>query len=176
MSKLFAALVAGACFAVPVAQAAPGPFTTGPVIADYGEVADVPEAAAIAEGTIFRVAFDVAEAAEAGKTNRYINSAARFINMNARAGVPLENIRVAIVIHGPASGDLLNDEAFGGPNPNAGLIAALIETGVTIELCGQTAAYRGIEAGDLLPGVTLSLSAMNSHARLQGEGYTLNPF
>ena len=96
--------------------------------------------------------------------------------MNARAGVAPEDMRVAIVIHGPASGGLLNDAAFGGPNPNAGLIAALIEAGVTIELCGQTAAHRGIEADDLLPGITLSLSAMNSHARLQGEGYTLNPF
>ena len=136
----------------------------------------MPAAAPIPDGTVFKVAFDVAEAPAAGKTNRYINSAARFINMNARAGVAPEDIRVAIVIHGPASGGLLNEAAFGGPNPNAGLIAALIEVGITIEPCGQTAAHRGIEADDLLPGITLSLSAMNSHARLQGEGYTLNPF
>jgi intracellular sulfur oxidation DsrE/DsrF family protein len=79
-------------------------------------------------------------------------------------------------VHGGAYRDLLNAESYGGDNPNAPLIEQLIAHGVTIELCGQTAAYRDVSEDDLLPGVTISLSAMTSHALLQQQGYTLNPF
>ncbi|HCE21170.1 MAG TPA: hypothetical protein DF282_01490, partial [Hyphomonas sp.] len=47
---------------------------------------------------------------------------------------------------------------------------------VRIILCGQTAAYRDIEKSDLLPGVEIALSAMTAHAKLQQDGYSLNPF
>jgi hypothetical protein len=35
---------------------------------------------------------------------------------------------------------------------------------------------RDIAPEDLLPGVTIGLSAMSTHALLQQQGYTLNPF
>jgi len=47
---------------------------------------------------------------------------------------------------------------------------------VVIYLCGQTAAYRGFAAEELSPVVTMALSAMTAHVRLQSEGYTLIPF
>ena len=47
---------------------------------------------------------------------------------------------------------------------------------MSIQLCGQTAVARDISADDLLPGVTMALSAMTAHAQLQQAGYTLNPF
>ena len=118
------------------------------------------------------VAFDIAEASEGDAINRRLETAARFLNMHARAGVPATNMQVALVVHGPASADFTKRD----DNPNADLIAALIEANVSIILCGQTAAYRGIDQDDLLPGVTLSLSAMTAHAQLQQQGYTLNPF
>ena len=161
---------------MPVAIAGPDDFHAGTIVKDYGKVASVPTALPLSEGTTFKVAFDVAEAAAAGSVNRRMASAARFLNMHGEAGIAVEDINVAIVVHGAAAMDLVNDERYGGENANAGLIAALVEAGVTIELCGQTAAYREITADDLLPGVELSLSAMTSHALLQQEGYTLNPF
>jgi len=160
----------------PAALAGPDDFHAGKIITDYGKVASVPGAAPIAEGTRFKVAFDVADAAEPGKINRRLESAARFLNMHGEAGVPAENMQVAIVVHGGAAMDLVNDAKYGSPNANAGLIKALTGAGVTVQLCGQTAAYRDIAASDLLPGVTLSLSAMTAHAQLQQDGYTLNPF
>jgi hypothetical protein len=36
--------------------------------------------------------------------------------------------------------------------------------------------YYDIGKDDLLPKVELSLSAMTTHAQLQSQGYTLNPF
>lgn len=159
-----------------LAQAQEREFTPGPVIADYGAVAEVPGAEPLPEDARFSVAFDIAEAAEDGAVSRRLESAVRFINMHARAGVAAENVRVAIVVHGGAHRDLLARSADGGDNPNAGLIAALIAQGAEIYLCGQTAAYYGVDAEDLLPGVRMSLSAMTAHALLQQRGYTLNPF
>ena len=153
------------------ALAGPEDFKTGPVIEAFGPVASVP-GASVEAGTGFKVAFDVADAADASAINRRLESAARFLNMHAAAGVPAENIEIAVIVHGPAALDLVRSDT----NANADLIASLIEAGVTIELCGQTAAYRDIAAEDLLPGVTLSLSAMTSHALLQQDGHTLNPF
>ncbi|MEM6572743.1 MAG: DsrE family protein [Pseudomonadota bacterium] len=150
-------------------------FAKGPLIKDYGPVASVPDNR-IGSQSVFRVAFDIAEAARRGKVNRSMESAARFLNMHAAAGVPADNLSVALVIHGPAALDVVNSSRFGGENPNAGLVSALIEAGVTIELCGQTAAARGISSSDLLPGVEMSLSAITAHALLQQRGYTLNPF
>ncbi|MEZ5962087.1 MAG: hypothetical protein R3C30_16935 [Hyphomonadaceae bacterium] len=101
------------------AYAGPDDFRPGPVVAIYGTVADVEGAAPIAQDTTFRVVFDVAEAAEASAVNRRLESAARFLNMHARAGVPRENIHLAIVVHGPASRDLTSVSNTDEPNANA---------------------------------------------------------
>ena len=163
-------------FLAPCAWAGPQDFAAGPAIKSHGRVAAVPSAPPLDADMRFRVAFDVAAAADPGQPNRQLDSAARFINMHVAAGVARENIGLAIVVHGAAAMDLTSDEKFGGENPSAGLIAALIDSGVTIQLCGQTAAFRDIRAEDLLPGVSMALSAMTAHAQLQRAGYTLNPF
>ena len=147
-------------------------FKTGPVIEAFGNVSEVDGRTNIPADAIFKVAFDISGAADEGKLNRRFETAARFLNMHGRAGVPEDNMDLALVIHGGASKDLLNSE----DNPNAPLIAELVKHNVKVILCGQTAAYRNITPEDLLPGVTISLSAMTAHALLQQDGYTLNPF
>ena len=150
-------------------------FVPGTVVPDYGKFAPVAGTDMPAD-THFRVAFDVSEAGPGDAVSKRLESPARFLNMNAAAGVPSENMSVAIVVHGGAWMDLLTDEARGSANPNAGLIAELIAAGATLELCGQTAAAHDVAPDDLLPGVTIALSAMTAHALLQQDGYTLNPF
>ena len=176
MIRSISLVVAAAVFLVSPSIAGPDDFHAGKLVSEFGKVASIEAAPELAEGTVFRVAFDIGEGAEGGKINRRIESAARFLNMHGEAGVPAENINVAVVVHGSAAMDLVNDARFGGTNVNAGLVQALVEAGVTIELCGQTAAYRDISEADLLPGVTMALSAMTAHALLQQDGYTLNPF
>ena len=157
------------------AFAGPEAFQPGTVVPSFGAVAPAPGTDLPAD-TEFKVAFDVTEAGPEDGVSRGLESPARFLNMNAAAGVPAENMKVAIVVHGGAWVDLLTDEARGSANPNAPLIAELVTAGATIELCGQTAAMRDVSPDDLLPGVTIALSAMTAHALLQQEGYTLNPF
>ena len=161
--------------AIAAGQELPSGFSTGPVIEAYGPVADVPGAAALPPDAVFRVAFDTAAAAEAGQLNRTLVSAARFLNMHARAGIDPSNLHVAVVIHGGAGLDVAqhaNEES----NLNEALIAELLQHNVEIHVCGQSAAYHGVTSDDLLPGVGMSLSAMTAHAQLQQSGFTLNPF
>lgn len=159
----------------PAAYADPPGFTRGPVIADFGPVTDVPDAAPIPPDTHFKVIFDVSQAAEAGAVNPGLESAARFLNMHARAGIPPENISIAIVVRGSAVRDLTLHPRPGRDNPNAPLIAALIANHVEIYVCGQAAAHANISSSDLLPGIHVALSALTEFALLQQQGYTLMP-
>ncbi|MEZ5894205.1 MAG: DsrE family protein [Parvularculaceae bacterium] len=171
---ILALLAAGPAFADETA------FTKGPVFEEFGPVADVDADFAIPKGASLKTSFDVNKAAEPGALNRTLESAARFINMHARAGVPLKKMKLAVVVHGSAVNDVSNAaqyaEGIGGDNANAPLVAALIGQGVRIIVCGQSAAYYGVEREELLPGVEMALSAMTAHAVLQGEGYAINPF
>lgn len=146
-------------------------FTTGPAIEDYGPVADIDVTWPTPKDAVFRHSFDVAKRAGDGELNRTLASAARFINMHARAGVDADRIKVAVIVHGEALRDVTK-----GTTSSGGLVAALLENGARIIVCGQSAAYYGVTTDDLLPGVEMALSAMTAHALLQQQGYTLNPF
>lgn len=160
----------------------PDDFTPGPVIEGYGPVADVEGAISLPADTRFRILFDVADGAEPGDLNRTFVSAARFINMHARAGVDPDNIEIAIVIHGSSVFDVTGPERFAGrhgdeaENANADLVTVLLEHGVSFHVCGQSATYQDVVREDLLDGVQMQVSAMTAHGLLQQQGYTLNPF
>ena len=182
--RTFKAFVALAAFiggsAAGGALADESAFRAGSVIEEYGRIAEIEGREPIPKGAAFRISFDVAKPAEAGAVNRSLRSGARFLNMHGAAGVPLEKMKLAFVIHGRAVYDVVRRdryaEAVGGENASAPLVAALVEKGVEIYVCGQSAAYYGVKTGDLLPGVRMALSAMTAHALLQQDGYTVNPF
>ncbi len=176
MRHLFlAALAAVFGLVMPAAYADFSQFKTGPAISDFGPKVVVDDEL-VNEDSVFKVVFDIGKQADAGRESRSLTSVARFLNMHVAAGVPKDNIQLAVVVHGGASKDLLWEGEDGSDNISAPLIAALIEAGVTIELCGQSAAAYGIDPDDLLPGVRMRLSAMTAHAQLQQRGFTLNPF
>ena len=154
---------------------------TGPVIENFGPVYEIADAGFMLDPTVrYRSVMDVAQSAnEKDQLNRYIESAARFLNMHVRDGVPLANLELAIVLHGGAGKDALSDpayrERFGTANPNTPLIGALHDAGVKIYICGQTAGFRGYAAEELNPAVTVATSAMTVLTRLQVEGWSLLP-
>ena len=175
--------IALALAAAPLAAQDRSAFETGPVLTEFGPHAPVPGIGQLPEGTEFAVAFDVSSPAEEGKPNRGFESAARFLNMQVAHGVKEENIRIAVVVHGKASLELLTDAAYaekpateGAENPSRALVEALIEHDVRFILCGQSAAAYGIKPENLIPGVEMALSAMTAFALLQQNGYTVNPF
>ncbi len=162
-------------------------FHAGKVITDYGKIAKVDGMDSLPENASFKVSFDVAKQAQLGEVNRSLDSVARFINMHAEAGVSVDRINLAVVIHGGAVKDMTIEKSYQSLaknptqltqplNANAALISALQQQGVVFYVCGQSAVYHGVKTSDLLPGVKMSLSAMTAHALLQQQGYSLNPF
>lgn len=155
-------------------------FHPGPAIADFGPVASIESDQPLPKKAAFKIRYDAADAAKPGELNRNFVSAARFLNMSAENGVAPDKVRLAIIVHGGATKDLTMDARYSADstaaNANAPLIAALLEKGVEVYLCGQSAAAYGVAKTDLLPGVKMALSAMHAHAILDAQGYSLNPF
>ena len=86
MRYLMPLLILAACATTALADE--GVFTKGPVFKDYGPVAAIDVTMPIPVGTAFKHSFDVSTPAATGDPNSTLVSAARFINMHARAGVP----------------------------------------------------------------------------------------
>jgi len=156
----------------------------GQVIKDYGKVYTITNPDFKTDTTAqFKAVFDIARNFEdPAKPNALIETAARFINMHREAGVPSENIKVALIIHGSAFTEVLKDEFYHDKfpeisiNPNAELISQLANQGVQIILCGQTAAHRNISRAKALTEVQIALSAMTALVQLQNNGYQLISF
>jgi intracellular sulfur oxidation DsrE/DsrF family protein len=155
---------------------------TGPVIKGFGPVFPAPDGSYnLEKNAHYKVTMDVAATGDFPEDlNRHFESAARFLNMSARSGIAPKNIDFAIIVHGPATKDLLGNESYQKRyeelNPNTELLKALREAGVEIYLCAQSAAFMKMAPGEFNPAVTMALSAMSAHVRLQSEGYTLIPF
>jgi intracellular sulfur oxidation DsrE/DsrF family protein len=184
MTRLITAAVVAASATVLSAQApAPAPQRlTGPVIQEFGATFTVPTAVLVPPTDIdYKLAFDVNVGEDDPKRlNARIDTLARFINMHARAGVPLERIKLALVLHGTAAKDTLTNAGYrarhGVDNPNLPLLDALKKAGVRIYLCGQSAGTRQLGANEIAPMVTMAYSAMTAHVLLAREGYVTNPF
>ncbi|PHS26270.1 MAG: hypothetical protein COA84_06365 [Robiginitomaculum sp.] len=178
--RFFLSLFALLALALP-AFAGPEAFHSGPAIPKFGKIADVKSDQPIPNGAVFKVRFDVPKGGKVGQINRQLETVARFLNMHVSAGMKEENIHLAVVLHGQGAMDVTRNGYYGtqhehAQNANTALIAVLVDKGVKFYVCGQTAAYYGIDNEDLLPGVSMSLSAMTAHAILNNEGYALNPF
>ena len=170
-----------ALLATPASAQDMSAFETGPVFEDFGPHAAIDGIEPFAADTEFAHSFDVAEPAKDGGRNRGFESAARFINMHVANGVAEKNIRVAVVVHGPAVLDLLSAEGWAahdkeGENGSAAMVRAMLDHGVRFIVCGQSATAQGVSADQLIEGVEMDLSAMTAHAKLQQRGYTVNPF
>lgn len=169
--------------ATPLAAQDLSAFKPGPVLTEFGAHAPVPGVTQLPADSQFSIAFDISAPAPEGAPNRDFDRVARFLNMHVAHGVPQENIRLAVVVHGKAALELLTNAAHAanplsrqGDNPSAKLVEALLEADVRFIMCGQSAAAYGIKPADLIPGVEISLSAMTAHAVLQKDGFTVNPF
>ncbi len=170
---------------LPVTAAAEQPAAAsqpslGPVIKQFGPVYETADAYGLKQGVEYRAVMDVTDAPDdPSQLNRAIESAARFLNMHARAGVPRDKLQLAVVLHGSAGKHALASPfyqaRFDVANPNDALLTALSDAGVDIYLCGQTAGSRGYPAAELHPAVTMATSAMTVLTRLQAEGWSLLP-
>jgi intracellular sulfur oxidation DsrE/DsrF family protein len=155
---------------------------TGPIINDYGKVWSIEHPDfKVDTSKEYKAVFDIMNSPESHEAiNASIETAARFLNMHAQSGVPLKNLKFALVVHNKASKDIITNEAYqkkyGSDNPNQELIKALMDAGGQIIFCGQSSVSRGFPREDLIEGVQLSLSAMTALIQLQDEDYRLIKF
>jgi uncharacterized protein len=92
--------------------------------------------------------------------------------------VPPEALQISVVLHGPTTYWLVNEEAFqtykDDPfafNPNTKGVQELIDHGVSVEACYVTMKRYGWTAKDLLPGVKIVHDGYTRMIDLQQRGY-----
>ena len=159
-------------FASVVSTAAEEP-SIGPAIEGYGPTYPIADRDVTwPEGFVFKMAFDIAADPNPGKVNRNLVSVARYLNMHARNGVPVDDMKIAVVVHGKATRNLVKSD----DNPNLELLSLLQEAGVQIYVCGQSMTYAGIAKNQLADGVQVGLSAMTMLTILQSDHYALLPW
>ncbi len=182
MIKKHFLFIALSLFAIQAGFAQQGERIQGPVIQDYGPTFAVDNPDFITDpNKVYKVVFDIHNSPEdPSALNPILNTLARFLNMHAHSGVPLENLRVVGVIHNRASKDAMNNEAyrekFGVDNPNIPLMEELEKAGAELYMCGQSIYARGVDPQRMAKPVKTALSAMTVFLSLQSEGYTLIRF
>jgi len=155
--------------------------TTGPIIDGYGAsftVADrdVP----LIDDHVYRVVWEITGYnGEPDSVNRNLDRVARFLNLHGKNGVPKENMQLAVVVHGAALINTLNDASYQTryqlDNPNLDLVRKLTDAGVQFYVCGQSMNFREFTKSELAEPFQLAASAMTMVHQLQFEGYTLQP-
>ena len=135
---------------------------------------------ALHKGFHYKAVFDVAGyTGDFSSLNAELESVARFLNMHALNGVAMENMTIAVVLHGNALLNALSDDAYRQrhqvDNPNLDLMNRLHDAGVVFFACGQSMGFREVRKDELASPVKIALSAMTMLISLQADGYALLP-
>jgi intracellular sulfur oxidation DsrE/DsrF family protein len=160
-----------------VAQNTRDDLHDGPLVNGFGEHVDLPNAEFKTNtDMVYRVAYEIMQRlGEPTRPHQRLDAAARFVNMHAHAGVPSENIQLAIVLHGGGTQTALTNEAYrkrhSVDNPNLPLLNALSDAGVNIYLCEQSRIRSGTSPDEVAAPVKSALSAMTVIVNLQEDGY-----
>ena len=153
----------------------------GPVIEKYGPTYPIKNRdVLLEEGNTYKAVFDVSTYSDdLTSISDRLESVARYLNMHARNGVPVESMKLAIVVHGGALKNLLSDKSYrtryNSDNPNLELLNALHNTGVNIFVCGQSMSFGGVGKDEITDVAQVALSAMTMLTVLQNDGYALLP-
>ena len=146
-------------------------------IAEYGKVfsIDKPDLL-LKKDKVYKVIFDVfKDSKKKSKKNPSIVTVARYIQMHTQQGVPVDNLKIALVLHGAATKNALNNSSYqnkyGKDNPNLALLSALKQANVDIFVCGQSLYAKGLNETNTSKSVQVSLSALTALVHFQSEGY-----
>ncbi|MGD9649097.1 MAG: DsrE family protein [Pirellulales bacterium] len=147
-----------------------------PLIAQYGGVARVPDAAEPPRQKA-KIIFDITADSQPGEPNKGLESVARYLNLHADAGWQASDARLALVLHGAATKAALADTAYAthtgeASNPSGKLIHELKARGVDVFVCGQSLARNQFAVDEVADEVTVAVSAMTVNANKQQDGYS----
>jgi len=153
-----------------------GPTFQFPQVARYGGIVRVPGAVESPRRGI-KVVFDITADSKPEELNKGLESVARYLNLNAEAGLKPADVKLALVLHGAATKAAINDSAYAKlaattKNPNLELIHELKACGVEVFVCGQSLARNKLTPAEVADEVTVAVSAMTVNANKQQDGYS----
>jgi intracellular sulfur oxidation DsrE/DsrF family protein len=156
------------------------PVFVTPRIEGYGAIMPLPQAAVPPQAGS-RVVFDIAGAGQPDQVLKGLNSIASFLNLAAEAGIAADSFHLTAVLHGPATAAVLRKEAYEKErktpaNPNLALIRKLKSAGVELYVCGQALAHHRYALEDVVPEVTVAVSAVTVTVSKQMAGYAYLPY
>lgn len=106
-----------------------------------------------------------------------LDYASRMYNLHIYAGVPKENIDLAIVIFSGATPISLSNEEyqkrFEVTNPNAEVLEEMKRNGIRLIVCGQSMMKQGLVPEMIFPGVEMAVSRFTATSDLMKKGYQL---
>jgi intracellular sulfur oxidation DsrE/DsrF family protein len=138
---------------------------------------DVPGAHELPDpNTTYKVLFDFAAPMKADEQYAGLQAVARYVNTLAKAGVPPDHRKIAIIFHQGSTDIVMNNDAFksryeGKDNPNVAMVRALKHAGVDLHVCGQAVLARKIDPKTIQPEIQLDLWALTTIVNLQSRGY-----
>lgn len=111
--------------------------------------------------------------------NSGLDEVARVINLHIASGIPVNKIKVIIVVHAAALNAIKTNEAYQKKyktnNPNLKLISDMEKMGARFIACGQAMAFFEVKKEELLPEVKISLTAQTVLTSYQLQGYVWHP-
>jgi intracellular sulfur oxidation DsrE/DsrF family protein len=160
---------------VAVPATAEEPLPQFPRIAGFGGVFTVPDAAEPPRRGA-EIVFDITADSKSDEVNKGLEAVARYLNLNAQAGLSPNDAKLALVLHGGATKAALNDAAYGkhsadAKNPNLKLIRELKSCGVEVFVCGQSLARNRFAADEVAAELTVAVSALTVNVNKQRDGY-----
>ncbi len=168
-------------FAGLAAVAASGAVADGPVflfpqVARFGGIVPTPNAAEPPRRGA-KIVFDITADSKPEEVNKGLESVARYLNLNAEAGLKPADAKLALVLHGGATKAALGDEAYAKhtatmKNPNLELIRELKTCGVEVFVCGQSLARNKYATAEVASDVTIAVAALTVNANKQQDGYS----
>ncbi|MCB1209453.1 MAG: DsrE family protein [Verrucomicrobiales bacterium] len=128
-----------------------------------------------------RIVYQVTDDAAHDGVNKGLFYARKLINTYQTHGINAKEVHLHLVYHGTGIAAVVNDEArkrlgTEDTNPNAAILAELIERGVQVELCENTMQSKGVKPSELMPGVKLVVGAYPRLIDLQLQGYAYIKF
>jgi intracellular sulfur oxidation DsrE/DsrF family protein len=117
------------------------------------------------------------DSASLRKINEGFAEIGRIINLHVAAGVPKENLELAIVVHGGALNAFLKNDLyrkkFKTDNPNLDILKQFEALNTKLIACGQAELFFNILGEDMLPEVKTAYSARVAISTYQLRGYVL---
>lgn len=153
-----------------------------PALADDAAPGESPKIIKLQKTTGIKAVYQVSDLTEHEGVHKALFYANKVLNGYEKQGVKTGDIDLHLVYHSAAIPALLKDPTYqrltgsSSPNPNAELLAKLVNKGVHIEICGDTMRQKDVKPADLLPGVDIVPGAFPRLIDLQQAGYAYIKF